>query len=132
MSQILVIDASVVVDLLARFQPQPIEEIIWTDGVSLAAPDLLGVEVLNALRKLDRAGAIPPHRRSTLVDTYQALPIRKYRHDILLPAIWSLHNHVTAYDAAYIALARVLRAPLVTRDRKLAAAPRLGIRLITP
>jgi len=32
------------------------------------------------------------------------------------------HN-LTAYDAAYIALAEVLHAPLVTCDRALASAP---------
>lgn len=132
MSQILVVDASIVVDLLARFQPQPIEEILWAEGVHMAAPELLGVEVVNALRKLDRIGVVPKRRRSTLVATFQALPIRQYRHDALLSTIWALRQNLTAYDAAYVALARVLQAPLVTRDHKLAAAPALGIRLITP
>jgi predicted nucleic acid-binding protein len=34
--------------------------------------------------------------------------------------------HVNAYDAAYVALAEALRAPLLTADRRLAKAP--GIR----
>lgn len=126
MSQILVVDASIVVDLLARFQPQPIEEVLWAEGVHMAAPELLDVEVVNALRKLDRIGVVPERRRSTLIATFQALPIRKYRHDVLLPEIWTLRKNVTAYDAAYVVLARLLQAPLVTRDRKLATAPGLG------
>jgi predicted nucleic acid-binding protein len=37
-----------------------------------------------------------------------------------------LRDNVSAYDAAYIALAETLEAPLVTRDARLARAP--GIR----
>jgi predicted nucleic acid-binding protein len=33
-----------------------------------------------------------------------------------------LRQNVTAYDAAYLALAEALAAPLVTRDTKLASA----------
>ena len=50
------------------------------------------------------------------------LPLRRYPHDFLLPRIWDLRNNLTAYDAAYVALAEVLDIPLLTRDRRLAAA----------
>lgn len=40
----------------------------------------------------------------------------------MLPRIWELRNNLTAYDAAYVALAEALEAPLLTRDRRLAAA----------
>ena len=40
----------------------------------------------------------------------------------LLWRIWSLRNALTAYDAAYVALAEALDAPLLTRDRRLAAS----------
>jgi predicted nucleic acid-binding protein len=39
-----------------------------------------------------------------------------------LPRVWDLRNNLTAYDAVYIALAEALDAPLLTRDRRLAAA----------
>lgn len=132
MSQILVVDASVVIDLLARFRPEPVEALLWREGAMLAAPELLDVEVLNALRKLDRVGAIPLQRQDTLVGALQALPIRKYRHASLLAEIWDLRHNMTAYDAAYVVLARALDAPLVTRDQRLAAAPGLGVRTIVP
>jgi predicted nucleic acid-binding protein len=50
------------------------------------------------------------------------LPLRRYPHDFLLPRIWDLRNNLTAYDAAYVALAEVLDISLLTRDRRLAAA----------
>ena len=48
------------------------------------------------------------------------LPVHRHPHDILLPRIWELRRSVTAYDAAYVALAEALDAPLLTRDGKLA------------
>jgi predicted nucleic acid-binding protein len=56
-----------------------------------------------------------------LVD-YGALPIRRYPHALLVERIWQLRANLTAYDGAYVALAEVLNAPLVTRDKRLAAA----------
>jgi predicted nucleic acid-binding protein len=79
------------------------------------------VEVLQALRKLDLQGAIPASRFE-LIDTLRALRIRRYPHASLLDAMWSLRRNVTAYDAAYVALARQLDATLVTRDVRLARA----------
>ena len=40
--------------------------------------------------------------------------------------VWSLRDNLTAYDAAYVALAEALDAPLLTRDRRLASAPGFG------
>lgn len=125
MSRILVVDASIAIDLLARFRPDPIEELLWAPGVRLAAPELLDVETLHALRRLDGEGRIPDSR-SDLVNQLQALPIRRYRHSSLLTGIWSLRGHVTAYDAAYVVLARLLGATLVTRDERLARSSGLG------
>jgi len=48
-------------------------------------------------------------------------PIARYPHTSFLSRIWELRHNVTAYDAAYLALAEALAAPLVTRDAKLAS-----------
>jgi predicted nucleic acid-binding protein len=130
-SQVLVVDASVVVDLVGRFRPQPIEALLWAEDSVLAAPELLDVEVLQALRRLDQDGAIPSSR-ADVVELLQALRIRRYRHHSLREAIWSLRKNMTAYDAAYVALARLLDATLVTRDAKLARAPGLDIQVVVP
>ena len=121
-----------VVDLLARFRPHPLEALLWADGSVLAAPELIDIEVLNALRKLDQAGAIPPGRGAELPALMHALRIRKYGHDNLLEGIWALRGNVTAYDAAYVVLARLLGATLVTRDRRLAKACGPDVRVVVP
>lgn len=132
MNRVLVVDASVVVDLLARFRPQPLEKLLWQVGTVLAAPELIDIEVLNALRKLDQAGTIPAARRAELPLLLRSLRIRKYGHDSLIAGIWALRNNLTAYDAAYVTLARALKAPLLTRDKRLTKASGLKIQVITP
>lgn len=49
-------------------------------------------------------------------------PTCRYSHTLFLPRIWELRHNVTAYDAAYLALAEILAAPLVTRNASLASA----------
>ncbi len=61
--------------------------------------------------------------RAVLADLAE-FPLRRYPHDFLLPHIWELRNNRTAYDAAYVALAEAIDAPLLTRDRHLAGAAR--------
>jgi len=131
-SRILVVDASVVIDLLGRFRPRPLEALLWQPATLLVAPELLDVEVLNALRRLERMRAIPASRSAELADQLRGLRIRKYRHGLLVEGIWSLRVNLTAYDAAYVALARLLEATLVTRDAKLARAPGLGVEVLIP
>ena len=67
-------------------------------------------------------GEVDPGRGLEALRVFADLPVARYRHLPLLPRIWELRHNLTAYDAAYVALAEALRAPLVTRDSKLAAS----------
>lgn len=131
MSRVLVVDASVAVDLLARFRPESIETLLWADDTVLAAPELMHVEALQALRRLDSRGAIPKSRAG-LVALLRMLPIQTYCHHALMEKIWRLRNRLSAYDAAYVALAQALEATLVTRDQKLANASGLNVAVEVP
>jgi predicted nucleic acid-binding protein len=66
-------------------------------------------------------------RAGEAVEDLLDLPLSRYPHEPLLPRIWALRDRCTAYDAAYVALAEVLAAPLLTRDRGLAAAAPPGV-----
>ena len=57
------------------------------------------------------------------MEQLRGLSLTRYPHEDLLPRIWALKDNLTAYDAAYVALAEALDAPLITRDRRLAASP---------
>lgn len=132
MSRTLVTDASVVVDLLARFNPEPIEALLFEAGARLAAPELIDLEVLNTLRRLDSDGAIPRSRRASILDDFRGLRIRRYRHQALWNGVWQRRKNLTAYDASYVVLARLLDATLVTRDERQSRAPRLGVDVVVP
>jgi predicted nucleic acid-binding protein len=118
---LIVADASAVLDLLLRGPGVAlIEERLLGDGETIHAPHLIDLEIAQVLRRFAAAGELTNQRgREALVD-FGGLPLTRYPHDVLLERIWALRGHLTAYDAAYIALAEALDAPLVTRDRRLA------------
>ncbi len=119
----LVIDASAVLELLLRTPAaQAVEVRLLEPGQTLHAPHLLDVEVAQVVRRYAAGGEIDAERGRLALADLAALPLRRYPHDILLPRIWSLRHDLTAYDATYVALAEALDAPLLTRDRRLAAA----------
>ena len=57
---------------------------------------------------------------------FRDLALVRYPHEELADRIWDLRHNLTAYDAAFVALAEALDAPLLTCDGKLAAAPGHG------
>jgi predicted nucleic acid-binding protein len=120
---VLVIDASAVLELLLRTPAaQAVEERLLEPGQTVHAPHLLDVEVAQVVRRYAAGGEIDGERGRLALADLAALPLRRYPHDILLPRIWSLRHNLTAYDATYVALPEALDAPLLTRDRRLAAA----------
>ncbi len=59
-------------------------------------------------------------------------PTRQVAVKPLLVEAWTLRHNLTIADALYVVLARHLEASLVTADRRLASAPALPVRTITP
>jgi predicted nucleic acid-binding protein len=121
---VIVLDASAVVALLLSTPlGRRVAEEIGSPTVTLHAPELLDIEVLQAVRRYVRLGAISPDRALISLEALQQLDITRYRHAELLTRIWALRENLTAYDAAYVSLAEALGAPLLTIDTRLAAAP---------
>lgn len=121
----LVLDASVVVALIAGVEPR-----MPTSGLesaTLVAPAHLDAEALSALFGLARAGALDDRRLVRAAADLAAAPIRRVPLGPLMSNALSLRHNLSAYDALYVAAARMLDCTLVTRDRRLASAPGLGV-----
>lgn len=117
----IVVDASAALELLLNTPTgRRVADRVFAPGESLHAPHLLDLEVVQVLRRYARAGALDTDRAREVVDDLADLPVTRYPHDVLLPRIWELRHDVTAYDAAYLVLAEVIGAPLLTRDGALA------------
>lgn len=120
----IVLDASAAVEwLLQTPAGERIEERIFSRQATLHSVHLLDVEFSQVLRRLVRERALTLRRADEAIHDLAALRITRYAPVLLLPQIWRLRQNLSAYDASYVALAEELHAPLITRDRRLAAAP---------
>jgi predicted nucleic acid-binding protein len=72
------------------------------------------------LRRYVCSASISAERAAEALADFLDLPLTRYPHFVLLPRVWQVPHNLTAYDAAYLALAEALDAPLLTRDRALA------------
>lgn len=101
-------------------------------GERLFAPELIDLEVASVWRRAARAGRLGDRRARQAVADLASLPLARAPHQPLMGRIWELRHNLTPYDAAYVALAEALEAPLLTADGGLtrAAGPRCEIKLI--
>jgi predicted nucleic acid-binding protein len=120
----IVLDASAALDwMLLTPAGQRIEQRIYARSEALHTVHLLDVEFAQALRRLVREGTLTAKRAEEAIDDLAALRLARYPPVVLLKRIWQLRQNFSAHDAAYVALAEELKAPLITRDQRLAAAP---------
>jgi predicted nucleic acid-binding protein len=99
-----------------------VNRFIFAPNETLHAPHLIDLEVAQVLRRYVRSGVISPERGAEALTDLFDFPLTRYPHFVLLPRIWQMRHALTAYDAAYLALAEALDAPLATRDRALGRA----------
>jgi predicted nucleic acid-binding protein len=121
---LIVVDASALLEaLLGAGAHAAITERLFASGESLHAPHVIDVEAAQVIRRFESRGEIGEARAREALEDLRAFPLQRHAHGILLSRIWELRANLTAYDGAYVALAEALDAPLLTRDRRLAAAP---------
>lgn len=119
----IVLDASALIEWLLQTSAAPrVEKRLFSRTTSLHAPHLLDVEVAQVLRRYVVTGHLTPARGEAALQDLLDLPLTRYPHDLFLWRIWELRDNLTAYDAAYVALAEALDAPLVTCDGRIASA----------
>jgi len=129
----IVLDASAVVELvLGTRNGGLVSKRLASPQLSLHAPHLLDVEVVQVLRRYARTGAVTSARAEIALRDLSQLGVRRHEHAMLLPRVWELRANLTAYDAVYVALAEALDAPLLTMDARLAAAPGHRARIEIP
>lgn len=118
-----VVDASALVAYYAYDDPRrhDVTERLAA-GDALYAPAHLDIEVVSALRGLARVDATLERSVPAALVHLAGFPIRRADLSSLVERVWELRHNVSAYDAAYVALAERLGAVLITCDTRLASA----------
>jgi predicted nucleic acid-binding protein len=120
---VIVFDASAAVELLLGTpRAAAIRTRIARPRESLHAPHLFDIEVVSSLRRFVSRGLLAGDAARDMVEDLSSLRLARYPHAPLLDRIWQLRENFTAADAAYVALAEGLDAPLLTSDERLAGA----------
>jgi predicted nucleic acid-binding protein len=117
-----VVDASVAVTALTA-PDSPAADLLSGDDAVFQVPSIFDAEVLSAVRGLVRGGKFDGAAAAELIPDLMVLPVDRWHMTPLLPRMWELRENLTAYDAAYVALAELTGAVLVTGDERITASP---------
>ena len=121
-----VIDASVAVEYLLR-TALGLRIVPLIEEADLLAPAVLDVEVLSVLRRGILRKELDEQRALLALEDLLDWPIERIPHLRLILEAWQHRHNVSAYDACYVAAARLYDIPLLTADGPLSRAPALGI-----
>jgi predicted nucleic acid-binding protein len=127
---VIVVDASLVVELLLKTPKLPAVASLVAGQDVLAAPVLLDYEVMSVLRRHALARDVSDAEAKIALADLARLRIDRYDIEPFVDRIWSLRQNLTVYDASYVALAEYLAVPLHTFDARLAASPGHRARII--
>jgi predicted nucleic acid-binding protein len=131
-SDVVVCDASALAAVLLDSGPQGVWATARLAGADLVAPDLLPYETANVLRRHELAQLISSDQAAQAHADLLDLAIELWPYELLASRAWELRRNLSAYDAAYVALAERLGATLVTLDARIAGAPGLRCSVVTP
>jgi predicted nucleic acid-binding protein len=121
---LIVLDASAAAEILLALPRAGarLRERLAEPGETIHVPHVFDLEVVATIRRHALRGALTESRAHRALAALRDLRATRYSHVPLRRRIWELREKVTPYDAAYLALAEALAAPLVTVDAALARA----------
>ena len=128
----LVCDASAVVTVLLDSGSSGVWLARRLAAAELYAPALLSFECSNVIRRHEIGGLISSDQAAQAHADLLDLPIALFPYEPLAQRVWQLRQNLTSYDAAYVALAEAIDAPLITLDRRLSEAPGITCRIEVP
>ena len=121
-----VVDASALVDLLlGNDVGLTVRERL--SGRALQAPAHVDSEVLSALGRMNRAGAVEDDAVEEMLAWLAVAPIQRQQLAGLLRGAWSRRHNLRLADALYVELAAQSALPLVTTDRRLRGLPAVEV-----
>jgi len=120
---LIVLDASVLVNVLGDDGDAGRRARDRVAAQSLAAPELVDLEVAAVFRKLCAAQRFDVQRANQALSDLYDLRLDRVPHRQLIARCWELRSNVTLYDASYIAVAELFGAVLLTADVRLAKVP---------
>lgn len=132
MSDRVVCDASALVALLTDLGTDGRWSAEVLVGAELVAPTLARFESSNILRRLEIAGLIGADLAAQAHADLLELPIEQWPYELLASRVWQLRANLSSYDASYVAVAELVRSPLVTLDRRIGRAPGIQCEVRTP
>ena len=115
----IVVDASVVVAALLDGGPHGEACASTLASGALFAPLLLPFEVANVVRRTVARSAVDETAGALALADLERLAIDLVPFGAVAGRVWELRDNLTAYDAAYVAVAELLDAPLFTLDERL-------------
>lgn len=116
----IVLDASCLYEVLIDGPHATAVRRVLADADEVAAPHAIDVEVMGAIRSNWQVGLLHETRAEIALAELRDWSGERFPHRPFADRVWELRHNVRTWDAYYVALAEVLRAPLVTLDRRLA------------
>lgn len=128
----MIVDASVAVQWFAREPGSEVAAMLVEGNQPLVSPDIMPLEVANALWKKTRRGEVPAGDLQPAVTRLLASDVTLVPTTTLLERAVRLAVEIghPVYDCVYLALAESRGAPLATSDARLRAVARArGLRI---